>query len=100
MEHEGDGDTNCNWYTWNDSQIFRKGAGRDGNWRRLFQTAALLRSIRIQKSPGNLKTHDSSKRPSASAGVINLQGVIINILKMVKSRRRNAAEAWRKYEKT
>ena len=33
MEHEGDGDTNCNWYTWNNPQMIGKGAGRVGNQR-------------------------------------------------------------------
>ena len=28
MEHQNDGDTNCNWSTWNGSQRFGKEAGR------------------------------------------------------------------------
>ena len=31
MEHEGDGDTNCNWCTWNNPQRIGKGTGRLGN---------------------------------------------------------------------
>ena len=27
MEHEGDSDTNCNWYTWNNFQRNGKGNG-------------------------------------------------------------------------
>ena len=32
MEHEGVGDTNCNWYTWNDPQRLAKGTGGVRNW--------------------------------------------------------------------
>ena len=32
MEHEGDGDTNCYWCTWNVLRRLGKGAGRVGNW--------------------------------------------------------------------
>ena len=28
MEHENDGDTNCKWCTWNNSQRIDKGTGR------------------------------------------------------------------------
>ena len=31
MEHQGDGDTNCNWCTWNNLQRIGKGTGRLGN---------------------------------------------------------------------
>ena len=33
MEHEGDGDTNCNWYTWNNPQMIGKETGRLGTKR-------------------------------------------------------------------
>ena len=33
MEHESDGDTKCNWCTWNDPQRPGKEAGRVGNRR-------------------------------------------------------------------
>ena len=33
MEQEGDGDSNCNWSTWNDPERFGKGTGRIGNQR-------------------------------------------------------------------
>ena len=31
--HKDDGDTSCNWCTWNSSQQLGKGAGRVGNWK-------------------------------------------------------------------
>ena len=31
MEHESDGDTNCNWCTWYSHQRIGKGTGRIGN---------------------------------------------------------------------
>ena len=34
VEHEGDGDTNCNWCTWNDPQRLRRNTGRIGNERK------------------------------------------------------------------
>ena len=34
LENEGDGDTNCNWFTWNNSKRIAKGTGRLGNKRR------------------------------------------------------------------
>ena len=33
MEHEGDGDTSCNWCTWNNLQKIDKGIGRFRNKR-------------------------------------------------------------------
>ena len=27
MEHEGDGDINCNWFTWNNHKSIGKGTG-------------------------------------------------------------------------
>ena len=33
IEHEIDGDTNCNWSTWNGPQKLGKRAGRVENWR-------------------------------------------------------------------
>ena len=33
VEHESDGDTNCNWRAWNDPKGLDKGAGRFENWR-------------------------------------------------------------------
>ena len=33
MEHEGDGDTNCSWCTWNDPQRIGKGTRRLKNQR-------------------------------------------------------------------
>ena len=31
MKHEDDGDTSCNWCTWNNPKIISKGIGRLGN---------------------------------------------------------------------
>ena len=33
MEHDSDGDTSCNWCTWNNPQRIDKGTGRLGNKR-------------------------------------------------------------------
>ena len=42
MEHEGDGDANCSWGTWNCLPGLVEGTGRN-------ETTALLRSARIQR---------------------------------------------------
>ena len=49
VHHEGDGGTNCSWYTWNGHQRFGKKAEGIGNLERIetIQTSALLRSARI-----------------------------------------------------
>ena len=51
MEHKSDGDTNCNWCTWNNHQRDSKGTGRLGirGQVKTIQTTALLRSARILK---------------------------------------------------
>ena len=49
MAYEGDGDTNCNWYAWNDPQKLDKGLEEleiEGQTETT-QTTALLRSARI-----------------------------------------------------
>ena len=49
MDHEGNGDTNCNWFAWNNFQRTGKGTGRLRNNRRTIQTTALLKSARIPR---------------------------------------------------
>ena len=48
VKHESNGDTNCNWHTWNGPQKFGEEAGRVGN--RRTQTTAWIRSARILRS--------------------------------------------------
>ena len=46
MEHENDGDTECNWYTWNDSKGFVRELSEfeiDGR-AEIIQTTELLKS--------------------------------------------------------
>ena len=47
MEHESDGDTNCNWCTWNNPQWIGKGNRRLGNKRKIGDHPVFLRSARI-----------------------------------------------------
>ena len=52
MEHEGGGDTNCNWCTWKDSQRF----GRGGNWRTSQDHPNVVEvGQNNDKSPGKLR---------------------------------------------
>ena len=52
IEHEGDGDTNCNWCTRNNPQRLGKGTGRLGNKRRGDHPDYGI----TKKSPGDLRT--------------------------------------------
>ena len=74
MEHEGDGDTNCIWCTWNNPQRLVKGAERLGN-KRTSGDNSDYSIIKIgqntEKSPGNLKKRAVSEKPSANTGVKN-----------------------------
>ena len=49
MEHEGEGETNCGWSTWNDPQMIGKGMEdlEIGGQVETILTKALLRSVRI-----------------------------------------------------
>ena len=55
MEHEGEGNTNCNCCTWKDPQIFGKSSGRVGN-RRMSRDHPNKSIVKIsqntEKSPG------------------------------------------------
>ena len=57
MEHENDGDTSCDWRTWNDPHRIDKGAGRVGN-RRMNRDYPNYSIVNIgwntEKSPGVL----------------------------------------------
>ena len=78
MEYKREGDTNCNWCTWNDPQKFNQGTEEleIRGQAETIQTPALLRSALAKKSPEDLRsltvTH-SSERPSPNIGVKNLQ---------------------------
>ena len=58
MEHEGDGDTNCGWCTWNNPQRVDKGTRRHRN-QRTSRDHPDYRIINIgqntEKNPGDLK---------------------------------------------
>ena len=60
MEHVGNGDTNCNWHTWNGPQRFGKESGRSGN-RRSSQDRPNYSNAKsdqnTEKSPGDLTRH-------------------------------------------
>ena len=76
MEHEGDGDTNCNWCTWNNPQVLVKEL-EDLEIRGLMetiQTITLSRSTRILRRVLETCCHSNSReKPSANASVKNSQ---------------------------
>ena len=58
MEHEGDCDTNCNWYTRNNPQRIGKGSGKHGNKRtsREHPNSSIIKTGQnTEKSPGDLR---------------------------------------------
>ena len=58
MGHEGDGDTNCCWWTRNDPQKIDKGAGSVGNGRnnRNHPNCSIIEiDQNTQKNPGDLR---------------------------------------------
>ena len=73
--HEGDGDANCNWHTWNSPQRLCKGTGRVGS-QRVNQNHPNYSTV---KSPGDLRwlaiTLTPVKRPSANIDERNQQEV-------------------------
>ena len=78
MEHEGDGDTNCNWSTWNNSETIGKGTGRQRNQRisgELSEYSITKIGSNTEKSIGHLKRltvpQSSVKKTSANPGVKN-----------------------------
>ena len=58
MEHEGDGDTDCNWCTWNDAKRLGKGARGVRN-RKASRDHPNYSIVRIgqntEKSPGDMR---------------------------------------------
>ena len=55
MEHEGDGDTDCDWCTWNSLQKIGIGTGRLGNKRTSWDCPDYSIIKISQKSPGELR---------------------------------------------
>ena len=79
VEPEGEGDTNCNWCSWNGSQRLGKGSGRVGN-RRMSRDHPNYCIVKItqntSKSPGeNYCQSDSCEKPSVKGGVKILKGI-------------------------
>ena len=66
MEHEGDGDTNCNWCTWNNPERIGKGTGRVGN-KRTSGNYPDYSIVKIgqnnEKSPGDLRRFAVTQTP-------------------------------------
>ena len=57
MEHKGDGDTICNWYTWNDPKRIGKRTERLRNWRTSgdYPDYSITKiNQNTEKSPGDL----------------------------------------------
>ena len=79
MEHEGDGDTSCNWRTWNDPQKLSKRVEQSkiGGRDKIIQITALLSSWRPEETCCH---SNSSGKPSAKADVKNSRGIIIIII--------------------
>ena len=58
MEHEGDGDTSCDWYTWNDTQKLIKAGGgfRNQTTSRNPPDNSIVGIVQnTEKSPGDLR---------------------------------------------
>ena len=55
VEHECDGDTNCNWCTWNGTQKLWKVAGKLEIRRRIETISIIEIGLNTEKSPGDLK---------------------------------------------
>ena len=56
MKHKDDDDTNCNWYTQNNSQKIGKGTGRFRSQRRSGDYNIIKIGQNTEKSPGDLRT--------------------------------------------
>ena len=104
MEHEGDGDANCSWRTWNAHQ--RIGTR---NWK-CWKSEEELRPSKLHHRPGYREESwrpeetcchpDSNEQPSADTGVKNLKRSEIIIIIIITSNRKDAAkepEAQRNY---
>ena len=66
MEHESNGDTNCNWCTLNNHQKFRRKARGVGNWRTsLDYTDCNIVEVgqNTEKSSGDLRKLAVTKTP-------------------------------------
>ena len=66
VEHVGNGDINCNWYSWNSSQRFGKGTGRIENWRMTWDHpnySIIEIDQNTEKSPGDLRRLDVTQTP-------------------------------------
>ena len=68
VEHEGDGNTNCKWNTWNGPQRLGKGTGRVNNWRKN-QDHSIYSIVKISS---NMETW---RLAVIQTSVKNLQGV-------------------------
>ena len=55
MEHEDDGNTNCNWCTWNDAQKLSKKTRRVGNHNTSGDYSIVEVGQNTEKSPGDLR---------------------------------------------
>ena len=76
LEHESDGDTNCNWRTRYSDKRIGKGAGRIVNKRTSgdHQNNGIIKiGQNTEKSHGDLRRPDSSEGPSANVGRKNSQ---------------------------
>ena len=66
MKYEGDGDTNCNWCTWNNPQMIGKGTGGFRNQRSngdLLHYSIIKIGLNTEKSPGDLRKLAVTKTP-------------------------------------
>ena len=78
MEHKGDGDTSCNWCTWNNPQRLVIGTGRLRNQRTCGDhpdNSIIKISQNTEKSPGDLRRLAvTCEKPSVNAVVKTLKG--------------------------
>ena len=76
MEHEGDGDTNCDWHTWNGPKFLKRG---QKEMKIEEQIETIQTPARIQEESGISEETcfhlDFTEIPTANTGVKNSQGV-------------------------
>ena len=83
MDHKGDGDTSCNWCTWNGYQSFKNGAGRvenQGTNRDHSNYSIIEIGQNTEKTSGNLRRHAVTQTPVKKLQWEKLAKIIIIIM--------------------
>ena len=89
MEYEDDGNTNCNWHTWDGPQRFGKGTGRVGNQRKNQDHPIVEISPNTQNSPGDLRRLAVTQTPEKTHQLMVVGKACrkydVNILRCIKT---------------